>query len=382
MEDYDEYMKKRLARVKQENFGFGRARQQVGGGVGVTPNPSAGCGQVGREEEEEGGLVVPVVSGEGVSAGGSGSVAVDSGCGSAGVASEKEASSLKVETSSSTISAAQSTTDEPANHLLDGGSNCHSDTKFLSTRPSEHTTLASSPFLIPVPNHSGSVFATLLETGSTSGSGLAETGNTSSSSNGIHREACSSHDQEEVSMANQEEEMEMSVGQRGNGGGESESDGERKDEGGDGDVGKGEGGGGGVGRGEGGDGGGRWGEGGRDESGGGDRRGGGVPEGVREQVDVEDSQDGQNVQNMLSSLVYSLGLNELETKQIISLWHNRTMIPPLDPSHLSRELARREQLFREEQYNFELQNKRALLRAREAQVCTLSKYTPVPCPCL
>ena len=105
--------------------------------------------------------------------------------------------------------------------------------------------------------------------------------------------------------------------------------------------------------------------------------GGGVGEGMRGGergegragemiVDVEEnSQDGLNVQNMLSSLVYSLGLNEMETKQIISLWHNRTVVPPLDPAHLSQELARREQLFREEHDNFELLTSRAQVRAEE-----------------
>lgn len=86
-----------------------------------------------------------------------------------------------------------------------------------------------------------------------------------------------------------------------------------------------------------------------------------------EVVDVEEiSQDGQSIQNMLSSLVYSLGLNEIETKQIISLWHNRTVIPPLDPAHLSYELARRKQIFREEHSNFLLQSSAA--RLREDQV--------------
>ena len=110
---------------------------------------------------------------------------------------------------------------------------------------------------------------------------------------------------------------------------------------------------------------------------GGGGAGGGVGEGMRGGergegragemiVDVEEnSQDGLNVQNMLSSLVYSLGLNEMETKQIISLWHNRTVVPPLDPAHLSQELARREQLFREEHDNFELLTSRAQVRAEE-----------------
>lgn len=52
-------------------------------------------------------------------------------------------------------------------------------------------------------------------------------------------------------------------------------------------------------------------------------------------VDVtEDSGSDQNIPNMLSSLVYSLGLSDSEAKQWISFWHNRTIVPPLDPSHL------------------------------------------------
>ena len=51
-------------------------------------------------------------------------------------------------------------------------------------------------------------------------------------------------------------------------------------------------------------------------------------------VNVTDGGDDQNIPNMLSSLVYSLGLNDNEAKQAISLWHNRNIIPPLDPSTL------------------------------------------------
>ena len=82
------------------------------------------------------------------------------------------------------------------------------------------------------------------------------------------------------------------------------------------------------------------------------------------EVDVEEeSQNGQpNIQNMLASLVYSLGLNEVETKCIIALWHNRVIIPPLEQAQLGQELARRQQLFNEEQQNFEFQNQKTLLR--------------------
>ncbi len=86
-------------------------------------------------------------------------------------------------------------------------------------------------------------------------------------------------------------------------------------------------------------------------------------------VDGEEERESQN-QNMLSSLAYSLGLNEVETKQIISLWHNRTVVPPLDPAHLSAELARRAHFFTQEHNNFEIETRKALLR--EAQVNTVN----------
>lgn len=76
-------------------------------------------------------------------------------------------------------------------------------------------------------------------------------------------------------------------------------------------------------------------------------------------MDVDESS--QDSQNMLSSLVYSLGLTEHETKQAISLWHNRTIIPQLDLADLSAELAKRRQLYQEEQENFEEQTRKAEL---------------------
>ena len=79
-------------------------------------------------------------------------------------------------------------------------------------------------------------------------------------------------------------------------------------------------------------------------------------------VDVDEgSQDSQSSQNMLSSLVYSLGLTEHETKQAISLWHNRMIIPPLDPAELGAMWAKRRQLYREEQDNFDEQSRKAKL---------------------
>ena len=49
-------------------------------------------------------------------------------------------------------------------------------------------------------------------------------------------------------------------------------------------------------------------------------------------INVTDGNDDQNVPNMLSSLVYSLGLSDSEAKQAIFLWHNRVIIPPLEPA--------------------------------------------------
>ena len=81
-------------------------------------------------------------------------------------------------------------------------------------------------------------------------------------------------------------------------------------------------------------------------------------------MDVDEgSQDSQSSQNMLSSLVYSLGLTEHETKQAISLWHNRTIIPQLDLADVSAELLKRRQLYWEEEQNYEEQCRKAELLA-------------------
>lgn len=80
------------------------------------------------------------------------------------------------------------------------------------------------------------------------------------------------------------------------------------------------------------------------------------------QVNIMDVDEGsQDCQNMLSSLVYSMGMTEHETKQAISLWHNRSIIPQLDPADLNAELTKRRQLYREEQENFEEQSRKAEL---------------------
>ena len=88
------------------------------------------------------------------------------------------------------------------------------------------------------------------------------------------------------------------------------------------------------------------------------------------QVNIMDVEEGsQDSQNMLSSLVYSLGLTEHETKQAISLWHNRTIIPQLDSANLSAELAKRRQLYQEEQENFEEQSRKAELLELPVSEC-------------
>ena len=68
--------------------------------------------------------------------------------------------------------------------------------------------------------------------------------------------------------------------------------------------------------------------------------------------------EGENIQNMLSSLIYTLGLNEMETKQAISLWQNRTIIRPLDSAHIGADHARRRQLYEEEEALYLLQVRR------------------------
>ena len=65
-------------------------------------------------------------------------------------------------------------------------------------------------------------------------------------------------------------------------------------------------------------------------------------------VNVTDD-DGTDVRNMLFSLVGSLGLGEAEQKQAISLWHNRVIVPSVDIATLSSEEARRRELYQEEE---------------------------------
>ena len=53
-------------------------------------------------------------------------------------------------------------------------------------------------------------------------------------------------------------------------------------------------------------------------------------------VDVTSQEErGQSIQNMLSSVVYSLGLSEAEEMEYLSHWHSRVIIPTLEPSTLA-----------------------------------------------
>uniref|UniRef100_A0A1X7SPL1 Uncharacterized protein n=1 Tax=Amphimedon queenslandica TaxID=400682 RepID=A0A1X7SPL1_AMPQE len=60
-----------------------------------------------------------------------------------------------------------------------------------------------------------------------------------------------------------------------------------------------------------------------------------------EVVDIIEGDGGdQNIQNMLSSIVYSLGLDEGETLVAISNWHKRHILPAIDSATISSEQAR------------------------------------------
>ena len=54
-------------------------------------------------------------------------------------------------------------------------------------------------------------------------------------------------------------------------------------------------------------------------------------------IDVTSQEEGrgQSVQNMLSSVVYSLGLSETEVMEYLSHWHSRIIIPTLESSMLA-----------------------------------------------
>ena len=56
-----------------------------------------------------------------------------------------------------------------------------------------------------------------------------------------------------------------------------------------------------------------------------------------EVLEEEEGESGRSIPNMLASLVYSLDMSNAEAKQAISLWHSRTIIPPLDTAILRLE---------------------------------------------
>ncbi len=86
------------------------------------------------------------------------------------------------------------------------------------------------------------------------------------------------------------------------------------------------------------------------------------PDEMEVEVLEEETEGSQNIRNMLSSLVYSLGLSEVETKKLVALWHNRVIIPPLGHTQLVQDLARRQELYQQEHAHFEKENEKARLR--------------------
>ena len=91
-------------------------------------------------------------------------------------------------------------------------------------------------------------------------------------------------------------------------------------------------------------------------------------------INVTDD-DGTDVRNMLFSLVGSLGLGEAEQKQAISLWHNRVIVPSLDVATLSSEEARRRELYQKEERRWGEENSRITLTL----VRTLCLNELLPC---
>ena len=75
----------------------------------------------------------------------------------------------------------------------------------------------------------------------------------------------------------------------------------------------------------------------------------------------EEEEEGGADEVMLSSLVYSMGLTEDETKQAISLWHNRTIIPSLEPSQLACRLAQQRDIYQEEERRFEAESNKGIM---------------------
>ena len=53
---------------------------------------------------------------------------------------------------------------------------------------------------------------------------------------------------------------------------------------------------------------------------------------MADEVEVIEEEEGysENIQNIMSSIVYSLGLTQEEVQQAISYWHSRMIVPQLD----------------------------------------------------
>ncbi len=299
VEDYDEYMKKRLERVKQESFGFRRAKHHVAGVGGGVSNAHGLNGFSNSGNALNGGE----------SALGDGDVLNDGGGGDGMAENVMGGANGRcldgISADSASLSPAQQNSPGPSPHKMD---TTHSEAMDHSDIDNNVTSNLKTP---PVPNGKGSSMPVM---DSVLGNG---------SSHSLPENHYSNHDR-----GHESEDQTVEIA----------------------------------------DGGGR-GEGNVEGGGGGER---GVEE-VVDVVDTEESRDGQNVQNMLSSLVYSLGLNELETKRIIALWHNRTVVPPLDPTQLGAELAKRELLFRVEHESYVLETRRARLKSEQVlDKCTLT----------
>lgn len=76
---------------------------------------------------------------------------------------------------------------------------------------------------------------------------------------------------------------------------------------------------------------------------------------------TEGSPEGENSQNMCSSLIYSLGLSETETKRSLSLWQNRVIVRHLDSARIAADQARCRQLYEDEETEYSVQ----IMRGRE-----------------
>jgi bromodomain and WD repeat domain-containing protein 1/3 len=82
-----------------------------------------------------------------------------------------------------------------------------------------------------------------------------------------------------------------------------------------------------------------------------------------ESDDGEDSNNqmaGNNISNMLSSIVYSLGLDQNEARVAINRWHSRNILPPLDTALISSELSRLSDISTAEEEWFQYESEKTI----------------------